>query len=209
MKKHFIPGNVRCIRCSGPTYNVTESLCLSCLIEMNGQKVVDFALNARFHKNSRFSGPRLLAFAEKHTGVYGNSNKSILSLNPIIIKGAEQVQQDIKTIVESRDSCCESPIIRLSVTSAKPEQPRLHRRLNTLLTQLIVEQGGLCSYCASPLIPRTTHLDTVLPTGFDHSQICLTTRLKYYEATRWPEISRRCAIRAITSKAGPKIAARN
>jgi hypothetical protein len=149
---------------------------------MNGQKVVDFALDARFHKNSRFSGYRLIAFAEKHPGIYGSSNKSILNLNPIIIKGAEQAQQDIKTIVESRDCCPDSRIIRLGLKSKKPIQPPLHEKQNKLLRQLSAEQDGLCPYCASPLIPEQTHLDTVLPTGFDHSLICLATKLKYYEA---------------------------
>jgi hypothetical protein len=182
MKKHHIPGDKRCLRCSGPTRNVTKLFCLPCLIEMNGQKVVDFALDARFNLNSRFSGPRLLAFAEKHPGIYGITNKSILYLNPIIIKGAGQAQQDIKTIVESRDCFHVSPIIRQGSKSAKSRQPRLHARLDKLLMQLITEQEGLCPYCASSLTPQTTHLDTVLPTGFDHSQICLTTRIKYYEA---------------------------
>jgi hypothetical protein len=181
MKKNHIPGDIRCLRCSGPTRNATPFLCLPCLIELNGQKVVGFALDARFHKNSRFSGPRLLAFAEKYPGIFGGSNKSILNLKSII-KGAEQARQDVKTIVESRDCFSVSPIIRLPVTSAKSRQPRLHARLDKLLMQLITEQEGLCPYCASSLTPQTTHLDTVLPTGFDHSQICLTTRIKYYEA---------------------------
>ena len=182
MKIHEIPGNARCIRCSGPTRNVTPFFCLPCLIEMNGQKVVDFALDSRFFANSRFSGPRLLAFAERHPGVYGTRNKSILYLNPSIIKGCEQAQQDIKTIVASRDCCPVSPITRLAVTSAKSGQPRLHERNDKLLMQLIAKQGGLCACCASPLTPETTHFDTVLPTGFDHSLICLTTKLVYYQA---------------------------
>jgi len=181
MKKHHIPGKVRCLRCSGPTRNVTSLLCLTCLIEMNGQKVVGFALDARFGTNSRFSGYRLLAFAQKHPDIFGGSNKSIFSLNPIIIKGAEQAQQDIKTLMESRDCCPVSPIIRQGVKSAKSIQPRLHQAQNELLMQLITAQDGLCPYCASPLIPQNTHLDTVLPTGFDHSLICLSTKLKYYQ----------------------------
>jgi hypothetical protein len=182
MRSHHIPGNVRCIRCNGPTRNVTPFFCLPCLIEMDGQKVPDFALDARFQVNSRFSGPRLLAFAEKHHGIFGVTNKSILDLNPIIIKACEQAREDLKTIVDTRDCPLVSRIIRRAVTSAKSGQPRLHERLRKLLTQLIAKQDGLCPYCASPLTPKTTHLDTVLPTGFDHSCICLTTKLVYYQA---------------------------
>ena len=194
MKKHQILGNARCICCGGPTCNATPVLCLPCLIEMNGQKVVAFALDARFHVNSRFSGPMLLAFAEKYPGIYGVI-RSILNLNPIFIKACEQAQQDIQTIEASRDICDVSPTTRQPKKSAKSRQRKLREKQNQLLAQLITEQDGLCPYCASPLTLETAHLDTILPTGFNHTKIGLTTKVIYFQtAARAGNLAAACVM---------------
>lgn len=169
---------IACAHCGAWT-TAQVPVCLGCVLTAQGTAAPRVALALRATGRPVFRAQSLLLWQRERSGLLLSS---FLERERIINKGCEQAQQEVQTVLERPDKYpgCDPTTPRMaSEETATTEAQALRKQI---LTDLLTETGGLCTYCLRPC--RNPVPDCVLPGGFKHTGVHPGVKLTYARVMR-------------------------
>lgn len=167
---HKILGTARCLRCDSPTRNVSQDLCLPCLLDLEHIPHADFAVDCTMHPNNPMCLRSICSFARQLPVLpQPRLNSILLNLKPSIIKVCELCEQRVAAV--EAQGLYPNPIQCITQPESC-EQFALRVKPNfidKIKTELYTSKQGTCDYCKKIFTFACLQLDVVIPAPFIHS----------------------------------------